>query len=233
MKILKIKYILLLHFTFKSFIMIEQLFNLIQQESQQQIIDNPSIPNEQNKEAMGLATESIFGGLQNALANGNFQDVMNLFGGKTNTDQSNPLVSGISDNFVGGLMQKFGLDNSIAKSIAASIIPMVIGKMISKTNDSGDSSFDINNIIGSLIGSKSGGSGIQLPGGSGSGIDFGGILKNITSGGLDTNHDGKVGLDDVIGLVTGAASNAQQTNQQTEAPSSGGIFGMLKGLIGS
>jgi hypothetical protein len=44
--------------------MIEQLFKLIQSESANEIINNPVIPNENNNHAIGLATDSIFSGLQ-------------------------------------------------------------------------------------------------------------------------------------------------------------------------
>ncbi|HMN32564.1 MAG: hypothetical protein IT215_07530 [Chitinophagaceae bacterium] len=209
--------------------MIEQLLNLIQQESTEHIVNNPAIPNDQNNQAMELAAESIVGGLKNALSDGNLNDVMGLFGGDSNQiSTSNPLVGGITDNFIGGLVSKFGLDNIAAKGIAASIIPMILGKLVSKTNDSSDSSFNINNIIGALLGAKAGNSGVEIPGGSLSGIDFGGILKNLTSGGLDANKDGKIGLDDLAGVLKNFSSNSQSSNS-----SDGGILGALKGILGS
>lgn len=214
--------------------MLEQLFNLIQSESENEIINNPAIPNEHNNHAIGLTTDAIFGGLQGALANGGLKDVLGMFtGGNAGNSgiASNPMVSGIVNNLVGSLMKKFGLDSSTAGSIAGSIIPKVLGRLVSKTNDEGDSSFDINGIIGALTGSQSQpGGGVQLPGiqGGGSGIDFGGILKNLTSGGLDANHDGQLGLDDLSGVIGGLVGGKQQAQQQ----SGGGVMDMLKGLIG-
>ncbi len=217
--------------------MIEQLFNLIRQESQAEIIDNPAIPNEFNNEAVGLATESVFSGLQGALANGGLKDVLGIFGGQASPSSGNPLVGGIVDNLVGSLMRKFGIDSPMATSIAASLIPSIIGKLVGKTNDPSDSSFNINDIIGALTGAKSGAAGVQLPGAqntpaAGGGIDFGGILKSLSSGGLDSNRDGSIGLDDIAGLIGGAASNAQRQGEQ-QPGGGGGIFGMLKGLMGS
>lgn len=216
--------------------MIEQLFNLIQQESQQEIINNPAIPNEQNNEAVGLATESVFNGLQGALANGGLKDVMGLFGGKSEINTSNPLVGGITNNLIGSLMKKFGIDSPMATSIAASLIPGILGKLINKTNDPNDNGFDINNIIGALTGAGANTGGTQSPAGGNSagigGIDFGGILKNITSGGLDANRDGHVGLDDITGMISNAAGGAQQQNQQPQG-GGGGVLDMLKGLMGN
>ncbi len=213
--------------------MIEELFKLVQQESHTDIINNPAIPNEQNNQAVGLATESIFGGLQGALANGGLRDVLGMFGDKANVDPSHPVVSGITDNFVGGLMKKLGLDSGAATGIAASLIPGILGKLVNKTNDPNDSSFNINNIIGALTGGGASNSNILQPSADGSansggGIDFGSIVKNLTSGGLDANHDGKVSLDDLSGMLGGAAS-AQQQN----SAGGGGITDMLKGLLGN
>lgn len=227
--------------------MIEELFKMIQQESQQEIINNPAIQNENNNSAVGLATESIFNGLQGALANGGLKDVIGLFGGKSQPNSSNPIVGGIVNSMVGGLMKKFGIDSPVATSIAASLIPGIISKMINRTNDPSDNGFDINNIIGALTGASSNNSGVQFPehqnAPSGGNIDFGGILKSILGGGahngaganggggLDANRDGKIGLDDLGGLISGAASNAQQ-NQGQQQSQGGGIFNILKGLIG-
>jgi uncharacterized protein YidB (DUF937 family) len=201
--------------------MLEQLLNLVQQESQDAIINNPSIPNEYNNQAVGLATESVFGGLQNALANGGLQDVLGMFAGQNGPSSSNGLVNGISNNLVKGLMDKFGIDSPVAQSIATSLVPSILGKLVSRTNDPSDNGFDINGIIGSLIGGANGQSGVQLPGASasqGGGIDFGGILKNLTSGGLDSNHDGQLGLEDLTSMIGNAAGNARnQTNNSQVA----------------
>ena len=128
-------------------------------------------------------------------------------------------------------MSKLGLNSTMAKTIAASIIPMIIGKLISKTKDANDNSFDINNIIGALTGAKASNGGVEIPGVGGNGIDFGSILKNITSGGLDTNHDGKIGIDDIAGVIKNFSSNSQ--SNESGQSSDGGILGALKGILGN
>ena len=214
--------------------MLEQLFNLVKEESQQEIINNPAIPNEFNNQAVGLATESIFGGLQSTLSNGGLKDVLGMFAGNSTPVTNNGLVGGMSDNLVKSLMTKFGIDSPIAHSIAASVIPAVLSKLVSKTNDPADNGFDINSIIGSLVGrGASNGSPVQLPGlapqaAGSNGIDFGGILKSMTSGGLDANNDGSIGFDDIAGMVSRAASGTQQ---QRQSQPQGGVLDLLKGFI--
>ena len=63
--------------------MLEQLVSLLQTEGRKDIIDNPAIPNERNEEAMGVAAETVMSGLKNALSNGQLNDVVGLFTGKS------------------------------------------------------------------------------------------------------------------------------------------------------
>lgn len=209
--------------------MLEQLFNLVKSGAENEIINNPMIPNEQNNHAVGLATDSIFNGLQEALANGGLKDVLGMFAGKTGINSANPIVGGIVNNLVGGLTQKFALDAHAAGSIASSLIPSILGKMVSKTNDPADPSFDMNGIIGSLTGgSSSQGSPVELPGmpqTAGSGIDFSSMLKSMTGGGLDNNHNGSIGLDDLSGIVGKLAGGNH------EGGASGGVMNMIKGFM--
>ncbi len=212
--------------------MLEQLFNLVKTSSQSEIIDNPAIPNEQNNHAVGLAADSVYNGLQGALANGGLKSVLGMFTGNGDTSGSNPIVGGIINNLAGSLANKFGIDASKAADMANSLIPSVLAKLTSKTNDPNDSSFDINGIIGSLTGGNSSqGSPVQIPGmeqGQGGGIDFGGILKNLSGSGLDSNNDGSVGLDDLAGMIGKATGGAQQ---QGQSQSNGGVMDLLKGFM--
>lgn len=210
--------------------MLEQLFSLIQEESQTEIINNPNIPNEYNNRAVGMATESIFSGLQNVLANGGLQDVLGLFSGKSQVNGTNPVVGGIIQNLIGSLMARFGLSNTAASGIAGNLIPNILGSLIGKTNSPENNGFDINGILGALIGGNSrNGNPVEIPGGSGNGIDFGKILGAVGGGaGLDRDGDGVVDMQDLIGMVSGAASNMQK-NQQNQG---GGIMDILGGLLG-
>jgi hypothetical protein len=238
--------------------MLEQLFNLIQGNAQQEIINNPAIPNEHNNQAVGLATESIFSGLQGALANGGLQQVLSLFGGKSSAGLSNPIVSSITNNLVGSLMGKLGINNGIATNIASSLIPSVLSKLVGHTSDPSNKGFDINGIIGSLIGGGNsaaapannatggfdfnnilnqltGGQAVQAPtaptASDNNGFDFGDILSKLTGGGAQAQQgqQGGGGFQDILNMVTQGAQGQQQQNQQQGG---GGIMDLLKGVIG-
>ena len=136
--------------------MIDQLTDLVKQYAGDAIISNPAIPDERNDEAIGEASQSIFGGLKNAISNGNLSEVTNMF----NSGQSainSPVTQNIQGDFVKNLMHKFGLDNGKATQIAGALIPIVIQKFVHKTNDPNDKSFDLTSILGSLTGNAGGG----------------------------------------------------------------------------
>jgi hypothetical protein len=198
--------------------MLENLFNLIKEQGVSDIINNPVIPNEKNDAVIGDATQSVAEGFQGVLAGGGLQKVLSLFGGNQNAGSgssllNNPIVSNIISSFTNKLTNNHGIAGDEASSIAKNLIPGVISRLINKTNNPNDSSFDINSIIGSLTGGTTGGSGIDLQG----------LIRKFTSGGLDANGDGHIGLDDIISKVTGGA--------QQQKAGGGGLFDIIKGFM--
>ena len=132
--------------------MLENIKDLVRQYAGDSIINNPSIPNERNEEAVSDASNSIINGLKGAATNGNANSVVDLFKGGTEAAHSSPVTQEIKSGFVQDLVRKFGLDHGKASSIAGSLIPMVLGKFIHKTNDPNDKSFDLQTIISNLTG---------------------------------------------------------------------------------
>ena len=199
--------------------MLENLFNLIKEQGVNDVINNPVIPNEKNDAVIGDATSSVAESFQGVLAGGGLQRILSLFGGNANTGPgssllNNPIVGNIITNFTNKLTANHGIAGTQASNIANNLIPGVISSLINKTNNPNDPSFDINGIIGSLTGGAAG---------SGSGIDLQGLMGKLTSGGLDANGDGHIGLDDIISKVSSGA-------QQQQA-GEGGLFNMIKGFM--
>lgn len=191
--------------------MFDQLLNLVKQQAGAAIIDNPDIPNERNEEAVSDVTNSITGGLQQALASGQFKDVLQLLGGKGGAVETNPLAGQLSGNAVTSLMEKFNLNQGQAGSIVSNLLPGVLNKFISKTNDPTDNSIDLQGIFSSLTG------------GSTNNLDLQALLGRVTQGGLDKDGDGDTDLNDIITMVKGGAS------QQSGGT---GMMDMVKGLFG-
>lgn len=195
----------------KRTIMFDQLLNLVKEHAGSSIIENPDIPNERNEEAVADVTNNIAGGLQQALAGGQFKDVLSLLGGKGGDLQNNPLAGQLSGNAVSSLMEKFNLNQGQAGNIVSNLLPEVLNKFIAKTNDPSDNSLDLQGIFSSLTG------------GSTNGLDLQGLLGRVTQGGLDRDGDGDTDLNDIISMVKGGAS--QQAGGS-------GMMDLVKGLFG-
>lgn len=195
--------------------MLEQLMSLIQDNSQDAIVNNPAIPNQNNNAAMQTVFQSVVGGLQNEAQGGNLSGLMGLLSGQAGQGGSlmnNPIVAGIAQNAIGSLMEKFGLSNSAAGNIIAQVLPGVLSSMISKTSNPNDSSMDFGGIMGSLLGG-------QAPQQQQGGFDFNQIGYALADGKLDMNDVMRIG-GSFLGGNSGNAGGA------------GGLGGLLGGLFG-
>jgi hypothetical protein len=191
--------------------MIEQLLNLIQQQGQDAVVNNPAIPNEHNEQVMSAAGQSIVGGLQQALAGGGLSQVLSLFSGGSSTNSlaslaSNPLVQNIISSFAGQLTNGMQVAPQQAQQVGSDLIPQVLSRLSGQVSDPANASIDINSVMKTLTG-----------GGTGS-TDFSGLLQQFQQGGDAASHSG---LQDLIGSVSKAASEQ----------GGGGLMDMLKGFM--
>lgn len=201
--------------------MFEQLMDLVKQNSQEAIVNNPAVPNEQNEAVMETAGTSIMSTLQGMLSNGNASSVLNLFNQNKTEDVSNhPVTQAASSNLVSTLMSKFGISGDKAGGIAGMLLPMIMSKLVKKTNDSNDSSFDIQSIFNSLSGGKTGG------------MDIGSMVSKFGGNALDKNGDGKVDLSDLTAAFSGNNNNNNTNNSNTTQQGGGGIMDTISGLFG-
>jgi hypothetical protein len=140
--------------------MLEQLMGLIQDHSQDAIVNNPAIPNEHNNDAMQTILGAITGGMQQQAqgGQGGMAGLAGLLGGQSGTSagglMSNPIVAGIAQQAISGLMTKFGMGNSAAAGIVSQVLPGVMGSMISQTNDPNNSAFNMSDIMGVMADGK-------------------------------------------------------------------------------
>jgi hypothetical protein len=201
--------------------MLEELFNLVKSQGQDDVINNPAVPNDQNNAVLASATHSVAEELQGTLAGGGLQNVLSMFGGggSGNSLLNNPIVGNIISNFTNKLTNQHGIAGDQASGIANSLIPNVVSNFISRTNNPADNGFDINGIIGSLTGGGN-------TGGGAGGFDLNSIVSKFSAGGLDTDGDGKVEISDIVSKVTGGAQQ-----QQAQQQGGGGLMDMIKGFM--
>jgi hypothetical protein len=184
--------------------MIDQLMQMIQQSGQQTVVENSEVPNENNDAILNEAQQSITSGLQGLASTGELNTLME----STNDPQqvaAHPAVQNISNNFMGSIMDKFGISKGTAATIAASIIPMVIGKMMNKggAQQQGGGGFDLGGLLSSLTGGNAAPQ-AQTPGQpqqqSGGGIMD--TLSNLGAKfGLDKDGDGDVDMSDISKMI--------------------------------
>jgi hypothetical protein len=157
--------------------MLENLINLIREQAGDAVINNSAIPNEQNEAVIAQAGQSVTGGLQSLISQGNIQQLLSLFQGNSASVQNHPAVQNMSTGFIGQLMEKFGLNQSAAAGVASGLIPNVLQSLVQKTNDPSDSSFTLDGIVSHLGGSG----GIQglLGGLTGQQTESTGILNKV------------------------------------------------------
>ena len=191
--------------------MLDQLMQLVKEFGENEVVKNPEIPNEYNNAVMSEAAYAIGGTMQDALASGNVQGLMNMF---TNDDDqavmSNPLSQQMQGSFIDGITSKLGINKQTAMRIGAMLIPLVVSHMVKRTRSSApqDSGFNITDLIGSLTGGQGGGNGISN------------LISQFTGGGSGGNG---FGLDDVIRQLSGGA-RAQQQN--------GGLSNLITSFFG-
>jgi hypothetical protein len=205
--------------------MLDQLLGLIQENSQQAIVQNPEVPNQQNAEVMQTLMSSITGGLQQQAQSGNIQGLMGLLSGKQSGGglMDNPIVASIAGNAISAITQKFGLSNGAAGGIVASVLPAVIGGLISKITNPSDSSLDFNSVLGGLLGGS--GAAANSAGAAGSGFDFNQIGSALA--------DGKLDMKDIMNIggsfLGGNDAKPTQSEQQKGGLDLGGLLGGLFG----
>ena len=172
--------------------MFEHLTQLVQQFSNETVVKNNAIPNEQNEAVINEASSSIVSGLQNIASGGGVDQLAGLFQGNNAIDSSNPIVQKLTEQLTGNLGEKFGINSETASGVAGNLIPQILESLVNKAKDPNDNSFQISDIIAIISGNNAQNSGIMDA-----------ISKYGGQFGLDQNADGKLDISDVMSAVTG------------------------------
>lgn len=159
------------------------------------------MPNENNDAILNEAQQSITSGLQGLASTGELNTLMESAHDPQQV-AANPAVQNISNNFMGSIMDKFGISKGTAATIAASIIPMVIGKMMNKGGaQQGGGGFD----LGGLLSSLTGGNATPQAQGQPQQQSGGGIMDTLSNlgakFGLDKDGDGDVDMSDISKMI--------------------------------
>lgn len=205
--------------------MLEQLLDLVKNFGKETVVENPEIPNEQNNEVLADATKTITSGLQNVMAGGGLENILDLFkgggqsgGGGVAGLLKNPMVTMMVGHFISKLVGKYNMSPASASAVANNLIPNVLNGVITETNNPENPGFTLDGLIGSLTGGNTGGSQLQD------------ILSQFTGGGNQPGgNGGGFDLQDLIGSFTQKAQDSFQPNDNRGG--GGGLMDMIRGFL--
>jgi hypothetical protein len=218
--------------------MLDQLFNIIKEQGQETVVNNPEVPNEYNQDVMADATQTIAGGFKNMVAGGGLQDIINLFkgGGATSPGagnsggiggmMKNPIVSMMIGYFMNKLVGKYKMSPANASNVANTLIPNSLNTLIEKTKDPNDPTLNLDGLINSIIGGRD----TQAQSTQTSNGPLQDIIEKFTGGGGGNGNTGSSGgfnIQDLIGKFT----QQSQNNLAGGQGSGGGLMDMIKGFF--
>ncbi|MEO7311194.1 MAG: hypothetical protein ABIX01_12405, partial [Chitinophagaceae bacterium] len=123
--------------------MLENLISLVKEYAQENVVENPGVPDEHNDEVVAEATHAVAGGLQDALANGKTEEVLSLFNSQSSAQvMSSPVAQNIQGGFLDSIISKLGINKNVAIGLASTLIPIVLSKLVKRSNDPNNKSFD-------------------------------------------------------------------------------------------
>jgi len=154
----------------------DQIAQLIQQHTQQAVIDNPAVPNEHNQNVIAEAKNVVTDALSGLAAQGRADEAAEAI-----QSAGHPAAQLMQNDFANNIMQKYGINSQAASGIASSLIPTILGAIRGQAGNSGGG-LDIQGLLQSFGG--------------------GGNLQSTLSGigtklGLDKDGDGDVDLNDL------------------------------------
>lgn len=96
------------------------------------LTDKTGISADQAKEALPLATDSLQSGLMEQVISGNIGGILSMFNSKSSGLTDNPIFAMVKQKFLGNLMSKMGLPESVAGMVAGTGLSSIIGGLAGK-----------------------------------------------------------------------------------------------------
>ncbi|GHT62250.1 hypothetical protein FACS189451_06140 [Bacteroidia bacterium] len=163
--------------------MLENLVkDLVNQYAGSAVVNNPSIPNEQNESAISSITDGILGGLKQQAAGAGLNSIIGMLTKGGNVDAATS--QNVQGSVIDSLMSKLGIGKGVASNIAAQIVPAALGALSHNTADKSNTNFDLSGILSSLTGGKT------------NGVDIAGLVDKGFG-----NGDGKLDMNDLTSAL--------------------------------
>ena len=149
--------------------MLDSILNSVKDQIGGEVLGKTGISESQFDDIIKLAGESSEEVISGKLTPDNLEGIINLFSSTGNAAPAENIQNDLISNYMGKLISKTGLSESMAKTIAALVIPKII-EMITGENEKTPPS-DISPLINLFAGKSSGSIGDSL------GNALGGLFK--------------------------------------------------------
>lgn len=126
--------------------MIENLTQLVRENSTDAIIANPAMPNEYNNAAIEQVSQTIIDSLRCQIIGGALKDVLSIFEKKQQL-KSHIVIHDLNNCVINDLISKFGITYKAASDVASKIVLPVMEQLVKRTNDPADLTFDLKKIL--------------------------------------------------------------------------------------
>ncbi len=139
--------------------MLNSIINLVKDEASK-AVSNAGVPAEKQEETVQTATSTIVKEMAGHFIPDNLSALSGLFGGSggaTSSGIGSNLTSGIESSVVSALVQKVGLNSTIANGVASLLVPAVMGMISKNVKDPNKPGFNVESIIESVTGKGTGG----------------------------------------------------------------------------
>jgi hypothetical protein len=154
--------------------MIQNLFNLVKENANELIVNNPVIDNKNKDDAISETGNVIVDVLRKEISAGNISGLTQIL--KSNGIlTTNPIINSMIEKLGLSLSSKFNLEPEKSNQIASQLIPKVMEQLIIKTNDPDDDSFTPNGLLNDIGGDGIGGIILNLFGSKGNTGKEGGL----------------------------------------------------------
>ncbi len=150
--------------------MIDQIVAAVKDQAMAKLTGEAGVPADKAGDVVDLGKESMISGLSGAVQNGQIGEILSLFQGKANP-QNSPIVNTIKSQLGSLLVSRLGLSEGIASTASNMLVPMLVQQLVGKAEQEGVNSEkgvaemlsgDLGkNILGNLLG---GGLGDKLGG---------------------------------------------------------------------
>ena len=112
--------------------MLDKLMDSIGGDVIKTLTEKTGISTDQAKDVLPVATESLQSGLLEQVTSGNVGGILNMFNSSGDGLTNNPIFKAIQHKFLGNLMSKMGLPESLAGLVSGTGLSSVIGGLAGK-----------------------------------------------------------------------------------------------------